>query len=167
MRQDCVRSLPEAPTSLCIARNTVCVCVCVCLRLPAPPTPLRPPDVHGSLVKLVGGPRLDALRLSPIFARGSNHPVYHEEHCVCVCAFAIACSPHPPLHPPDVHSPLTKIVGFPCLHASRLHPILARGSNHPLCVCVCHCLFPNLPLRPPTVHSPKSLFGGRATPTFV
>ena len=86
---------------------------------------------------------------------------------VCLFVTVFACSPQPPLCPPDVHSPVVKLVGGPRLHASRLRPILDRGSNHPLCVCVCHCLFPNLPLRPPTVHSPKSLFVGRATPTFV
>ena len=78
--------------------------------------------------------------------------------CVCVCVCHCLLSP-PPLHPPGVHSPLTKIVGFPRLHASRLHPILARGSNQPVyneghfvcvCVCVCHCLLP-----PPPTASPR------------
>ena len=87
MCQDCVRSLTEAPTSLCITRDTMCVCV-----------------------------------------------------CVCVCA--IVCSPYPPLHPSDVHSPLiylvyafVKIVSnpWPSLHP----PCISRGT---LCVCVCVCL---------------------------
>ena len=78
--------------------------------------------------------------------------------CVCVCVFDIAYSPQPPLHNPGVHSPINWLVGGPRLHVSRLYPIIARGSIHPLyhrghCVCVCltlpvppipHCIFPML-----------------------
>ena len=37
MCQDCFRSLSEAPSTLWITGDTVCVCVCHCL-LPPPPT---------------------------------------------------------------------------------------------------------------------------------
>ena len=62
---------------------------------------------------------------------------------VCVCVFDIACSPHPPLRPPDVHSPLIKLVdgatptcvkiaSDPC---PRLHPPCVTRDT--VCVCVC------------------------------
>ena len=38
---------------------------------------------------------------------------------VCVCVFDIACSPHPPMRPPDVDSPLFSLVGgraYMCQH---------------------------------------------------
>ena len=112
-------------------------------------------------------------RLLPIIAQGSIQPVYHGGHCVCVCVclclcvFAIACSPNHPLRTPDVHSPF---VGEPRLHVSRLRPIFARGSIHPVYheghsvrVCVCHCLLTSPPLRPANVHRPLvQLVGGHA-----
>ena len=86
MCQECVRSLPEAPSILSITRNTVCVCV----SLPVHPPPLRPPDVHSPIIKLVGGVSLHVRRLRPILARDYIHHEHHEGHCVCV--FAIACA---------------------------------------------------------------------------
>ena len=112
MCQDCVRFLSEAPSTLCITRDTVCVCVCVCLCVfdisCFPKLPLCTPDLHSPLIYLVGRSCLHVSRLVPIIARGSIHPVYHGVHCVCVCVCVcdISCSPHPPLRPPEVHSPL-------------------------------------------------------------
>ena len=73
----------------------------------------------------------------------------------------------PPLHPPNVHSPSILFVGGQRLHVSRLLPIIARDSIHPVyhgghCVCVyvcvfvcvCYCLLPHPPLCSPVVHSP-------------
>ena len=84
---------------------------------------------------------------------------------MCVCVFAIACSPHPPLCPPAVHSPLLKFSGWatptfikiasdPC---PRLHPpCVYRGT---LCVCVCECVWVCLPLpAPSTLHCVLPLF---------
>ena len=150
----CLRLHPPS-----VSQGTLFVCVCVCLCTFAiafsPHHPLHTTDVHSPSIWLVGGSHLHGSRLRPILARGSIHRVYHEGHCVCVCLFAIACSPHPPLRPPDVHSPLIKLVGGPRLHVSRFLPIIARGSIHPVYhgdivgVCVCHCLL----LPPPTASS--------------
>ena len=98
MCQDCDRSLPEAPSTLCFTRDNVYVCVCVCVFAIACSThhPLRPPDVHSPLIYLVGGPSLHVSRLRLILARGYVHPVYHEEHCVCICHGLL---PLPPLCP--------------------------------------------------------------------
>ena len=95
----------------CVSRGH-CVCVCVCFTVPAFPPPTAPPEVQSPLIQLVGGTRLHVSRLRLILPRDSIHPVYHEGHCVCVCVcvFDIACSPHPTLRPPDVHSPLIGLV---------------------------------------------------------
>ena len=87
MCQECVSSLPEATSTLCIMRDTVCMCFPFLL----PPTLLRPADVHSPLFYLVGGAGIHVSRLRPILARGSIHPVYHEEHCVCVCVYVCVC----------------------------------------------------------------------------
>ena len=93
----------------CVSRRTLYVCVCMCVFDIAwsPHPPLRPPEVHSPLVQLKGS-TFTCVQLRPIFDRGSTHPVYHDVHsvCVCLCVFAIVCSPHPLLRPPDVHSPL-------------------------------------------------------------
>ena len=88
-------------------------------------------------------------RLHPILALGSIPPVYHSDTVgvsVWVCVFDITYSPHPPLHPPGVHSPIiwleratpacVKILSDPC---PRLHPpFVSLGT---LCVGVCVCVF--------------------------
>ena len=97
--------------------------------------------------------------------------------CVCVCVFDITYSPHPPLYPLGVHSPIIWLVGGPRLHVSRLFPILTRGSIHPLyhgghCVCVGVCVFDiacssHPALHFPDAHSPFIYLVGGATLTCV
>ena len=91
MCQDRVRSLQEAPSTLCITRKTVGVRVCVFAIACSPHTPLRPPDVHSPIISLAGGnatcvkiafdhcPRLHP----PCVSRGTL--------CVCVCLFVCVC----------------------------------------------------------------------------
>ena len=76
---------------------------------------------------------------------------------MCVCVFAIACSPHPSLRPPDVHSPMwgamdacVKIASDPCRGSITL--CITRETVG-VCVCVCHCLLSYPPLCPPDAHS--------------
>ena len=80
--------------------------------------------------------------------------------CVCVCVFDIAYSPHPPLHPPGIHSPIIWSVGGPRLYLSRFFSILARGSIHPLyhgdTVCVCVCVFGLACSSHPALHLPDA-----------
>ena len=164
------RSFPDAPSTLCIPGDTVCVCVCLCLCLCvfgiacSPHPTLHPPDVRSSLILLVGGNAdMCQVCVRSLPDAPSTLCIMGDTVCVCVCVFGIACSPHPTLHPPDVHSPLILLMGGPCLYVSRLRLILARGSIHPVyheihgvcaCVCVCYCLLPPPPMRPPDVHSP-------------
>ena len=87
-------------------------------------------------------------RLRSILARGSIHRVYHGGHCMCVCLCVCLPLPAtlPPMHPPDVHRPSIKFAGGQRQHVSRLLPIIARDSIHPVyhgghCVGVCLCVF--------------------------
>ena len=115
-------------------------------------------------------------RLHPILALGSIHPVYHSDTVgvsVWVCVFDITYSPHPPLHPPGVHSPIiwleratpacVKILSDPC---PRLHPpFVSLGT---LCVGVCVCVFDIACSSHPALHLPDAhspfiyLVGGHA-----
>ena len=90
-------------------------CVCVCLTVPALSAPHYASQSSEPINLISGRATLHVSRLVPILARDSIHPVYHEGHCVCVCVcvFDIACSLHPPLRPPDVHSPLIGLVCWP------------------------------------------------------
>ena len=79
--------------------------------------------------------------------------------CVGVCVFDITYSPHPPLYPLGVHSPIIWLVGGPRLHVSRLFPILTRGSIHPLYHgghCVCVCVFDIACSSHPSLHLPDA-----------
>ena len=103
-------------------------------------------------------------RLHPILALGSIHPVYHSDTVgvsVWVCVFDITYSPHPPLHPPGVHSPIiwleratpacVKILSDPC---PRHHPpFVSRGT---LCVCVCVSVFDIACSSHPALHLPDA-----------
>ena len=83
MCQDSVRSLREAPSTLCI--TSVTECVCVCLPLHAHPTPTASSRCSSPNDLISGWPRLHVSLLCPILARDSIQPVYHGGHCVCVC----------------------------------------------------------------------------------
>ena len=135
------RSLPEAPSTLCITRDAVCVCVCVCVfvcvchcLLPPPPTASSrcssPNNFIGVRATLTCG------KIASDLCQRLHPPCISWRHYVCVCVclylFAIACSPHLPLRTPNVHSPLLSLVGGPRLQLSRLRPILALGYIHPV-----------------------------------
>ena len=159
MCQDCIRSLLEAPSTLCITWDTVCVCVC--LPLYAPRTPTAPSRCSEPINLISAGPSLHVSILCRILARGSIHPVYHGDTvCVSVCVCVCPCL-HPPL--PNASSrcslPIILIGGAARLHVSRLLPIIARGSIHPVyhgghcvwvcvCVCVCECVTLPAPTTP-------------------
>ena len=115
-------------------------------------------------------------RLRPILALGSIHLEYHSDTVgvsVWVWVFDITYSPHHPLHPPGVHSPIiwleratpacVKIVSDPC---PRLHPpFVSLGT---LCVGVCVCVFDIACSSHPALHLPDAhspfiyLVGGHA-----
>ena len=127
--------------------------MCVCLPLPAPPPPTAFSRCSKPINLICGGPRLHMSRLCPILAQGSIHPVYHDRHCVCMCVCLPFLLPPPPTASYRCSLFIDLIIGGrPRLHVSRLHPILARGSIHPVyhgghCVCVyvCPCLHPPSP----------------------
>ena len=140
----------------CVSRETLCVCVCVCVCLCvfaiscSPNYTLRPPDVHSTIISLA---EKNAYMCQDCFRSLPEAPstlcITRDTVCVCLCVFAIACSPHPPLRPPDAHRLLVNsISGGPRLHVSSLLPIIVRCSIHPVyyrghcvCVCVCVCIF--------------------------
>ena len=146
--QDCVRSLPEAPSIPCMTRDTVCVCLCLPCLLPPPPTASSRCSLLINLI-IGGRPRLHVSRLHPILARGSIHPVYHGGHCVCVCV----CLPLPASPPPNASSrggarpTYVKIVSDLC---PRLYPSCVSRAT----LCVCVCVF--LPLHAPPPPSASS-----------
>ena len=128
----CSPNLPMSPLDVhpfCVSRWRVCVCVCVCLTLPAPPT-------HHSVLPMFIAQYFNQRVATPTCVKIASdhcpmlHPPCGSRRTLCVCVFAIACSPNPPLHPPDVHSPLIYLVGRPRPHLSRLFPIIAQGSIH-------------------------------------
>ena len=137
------------------------MCVCVCLTLPAPPTPR-------SVLPMFIAQYFNQRGATPTCVRIASdhcprlHPPCGSRGTLCVCVFAIACSPNPPLRPPDVHSPLIYLVGATptCVkiasdHCPRLHPPCA--SQVTLCVCVfAIACSPHPPLRPPNVRNPLS-----------
>ena len=159
--QDCVRSLPEAPSIPCMTRDTVCVCVCVCVCLACSPhPPLRLTDVHCSLILLLGCGHaymcLDCIQSlheapSTLCIAGDT---------VCVCVYVCPCLlPHPPMHPVlpmfiahqfnlwGARPTCVKIVSDLC---PRLHPSCVSRAT--LCVCVCVFLLLHAP-PPPSASS--------------
>ena len=141
MCHDCVRFLPEAPSTLCITWDTVCVCVC--LTLPAPPTPhcVLQMFIAHSFNQWGGHAYMcqDCIRFLP----EAPSTLCITRDTVCVCVFAIACSPHPPLRPPDVHSPLISLVGG---HADMCQDCIRSLPEVPSTLCikgdtVCVCVF--------------------------
>ena len=163
MCQDCVRSLPEIHSTLCITKDSVCAFVCVCLTLLALlNTNCFLPMVLAHLSNQWGGPRLHGSRLRPVLARGSIHPVYHVGHSVCVCVCLILpASPNPTTYSRcsetiDLICGLAtlscvKIPSDPC---ARLHPLCVSRVSLSVCVCVCHCMLTPPPQHPPDVHRP-------------
>ena len=137
MRQDCVRSLPEAPSTLHLTMYTVCVCVC--LPLPAPPTP------HCVLSMFIAHEFSYAYMCqdSDRFSAEAPSTLCIARDALCVCACVCHCLlPPPPLRPPDIHSPQIQFSGRAtptCVKVAsdslpRVHPpCVSRGT---LCVCV-------------------------------
>ena len=171
MCQDCFRSLSETPSTLCITRDIVCVCVyvCVCLPFPAPPTTHC--DLPMFIAQLISLEEKNAYMCQDCFRSLPEAPstlcITRDTVCVCLCVFAIACSPHPPLRPHDAHSLLVNSISggatptcvkIASAHCPRLHPpCVSRGT---LCVCVSLCVFAitcssNPTLRSPDEHSPS------------
>ena len=151
MCQDCFRSSAEAPSTLCITRDTVDVCVrmCVGLQLPAAPTPhCVLPKFIAHQFDLVGGTRLLVSRLRSILRPVSIHHVYHEGLCVCLCLFVCHCLlPPPPSAPSRCSLPINFFGGRTTSTCVKIGPIICRGSidpvyqeGHSLCVCVCVCV---------------------------
>ena len=74
--------------------GTVCVCVCVFDIACSPQPPLRLPDVHSPLMKLVWG-HADMCQDCIRFLLEAPSTLCITGDTVCVCVFDIACSPHP------------------------------------------------------------------------
>ena len=148
MCQDSFRSLPEAPSTLCITGNTVCVCVCVCVCVfdiacsshPA----LHLPDAHSPFIYLVGG---HAHMCKYIFQSLSEaqSTLCITGDTVCVCVFDIACSSYLALHLQDCFQSLSEAQSTLCITWDT--------------VCVWVCMFaiassPHHQPHTPNVHSP-------------
>ena len=159
MCQDCVRSLPKAPSTLCITRDTMCMCVCVCHCL-LPHPPLRPPDVHSPLILISGGATLTCVKCACDHCP-RLHLVCVSRGTLFVCLFAIACPLHPPLHPPDVYNLPIYLVGGntylcqDCVRSLPEAPSILCITRDTLCVCV--CVYLTLP-APPTPHCVLPVF---------
>ena len=142
MCQYCVRSLPVAPSTLCITADTVCVCVFVCVFALAcyPTTQCILPMFIAHQFNLWGGNAYmcqDCFRSLPEIQSTLCITVDTVCVCVCVCVSVCVCHcllTHPPLHIPDVHRPW-------------LHPPCV--SRRTLCVCVCLCVCLPLPATLP------------------